>query len=473
MGALEALAKIAGYLPTVERPRMRPSLYERLGWTALALIAYIVMANTFLYGIPTQGIQASPQILLLQVIFASNRGTLMELGIGPIVTAGLIMQILAGAKMIEIDLSDPEDRKKFTAAQKSLAVILAAFEASLYAVSCRYWYVVGGNPITGCTASAATRAVVALQIFLGAYIAILLDEMIQKGWGIGSGVSLFILAGVAQTIFWDVFSPLYVQGTVIGLVPYMVQVNFNPALFVIRPGGRDLVGLVATIAVSLLLVYLNNMRVEVPVTHPRIGSLKSKVPLQFLYVSNIPVLFVGIIYADILVFASFLRGASGLLAGAASWLASYDAQGRLVGGLAYYLSPPTGVYSVYAEPTRSVVYFLSLVGLSVVFGYLWVEVAGLNAAAQADQFARSGLVVPGMRSNPKVLEKLLDRYITPLTGLSSLIIGVIAGFADLLGVYGGGMGLLLAIGIVQQYYMLIAYERALEAYPALKRFLGE
>ncbi|AFK50774.1 preprotein translocase subunit SecY [Thermogladius calderae 1633] len=477
MGALDVMARIADYLPAAKKPDRKPSLYERLFWTAMALIVYLVLANTPLYGIPIQP-ASQQQILLIQVIFASNRGTLMELGIGPIVTAGLIMQILVGAKLVDLDLTDPDDRKKFTSAQKTLAIILAVFEAAMYVLSCRYWVVTGPNPFTACTASWSTRLIVGLQIFAGAYIAILLDEMIQKGWGIGSGVSLFILSGVATIIFWNIFSPVVINGTAVGLIPYIIQaISTGSSLssIMIRPGGRDLVGLIATIVVAVLVIYLSNMRVNIPITTPRLQSIKTRIPLQFLYVSNIPVLFVGILYADILVFASLFRTYGGGLI--PQWLvntlATYDQNGNLVGGIAYYLNSPLGVYSAYADPVKTVVYIVVLVLLSVVFGYMWVEVSGLNAAAQAQQLVDSGLEVPGMRRNPKVLEKMLDKYITPLTVLSSIIVGVIAALSDVLGVYGGGMGLLLAIGIVQQYYMLIAYERALEAYPLLKRIIGE
>ncbi|WP_440060040.1 preprotein translocase subunit SecY [Thermogladius sp. 4427co] len=476
MGALDVMARIADYMPTAKKPDRKPSLYERLFWTAMALVVYLLLANTPLYGIPIQP-ATQQQILLIQVIFASNRGTLMELGIGPIVTAGLIMQILVGAKLIDLDLTDPDDRKKFTAAQKTLAIILAAFEAAMYSLACRYWVVTGPNPFTMCSASWLTRVIVGLEIFAGAYIAILLDEMIQKGWGIGSGVSLFILAGVATIIFWNIFSPVVINGTAIGLIPYIIQVlNTRGSLssIFIRPGGRDLVGLVATIVVAILIIYLSGMKVNIPITMPRLQSIKSRIPLQFLYVSNIPVLFVGILYADILVFASLFRtyGGGVIPRWLVDTLATYDQNGNLVGGLAYYLNSPLGVYSAYADPVKTVVYAITLIGLSIVFGYMWVEVSGLNPASQAQQIVDSGLEVPGLRRNPKILEKVLERYIPPLTVLSSIIVGLIAAISDILGVYGGGMGLLLAIGIVQQYYMLIAYERAVEGYPWLKRLLG-
>ena len=58
----------------------------------------------------------------IRVILASNRGTLMELGISPIVTSGLIMQLLAGAKIIEVG-DTPKDRALFNGAQKCKQIL--------------------------------------------------------------------------------------------------------------------------------------------------------------------------------------------------------------------------------------------------------------------------------------------------------------------------------------------------------------
>jgi preprotein translocase subunit SecY len=306
----------------------------------------------------------------------------------------------------------------------------------------------------------------------------ILDEMVQKGWGIGSGVSLFILAGVATTVFWNTFSPLRVQGEYVGFIPYLVDAVFNRrdlANVFIRPGGRDLVGLLATITIAILLVYLSSMRVEIPITSPRLYTIKSRVPLQFLYVSNIPVLFIGILYSNIIVFAALIRSylRNIVPASVVNFLVQYDAQGRVTGGLAYYLSGPSGVYSAAHDPVHTIIYSVLVIVFAIMFGLMWVEVAGLNPPAQAQQLIDSGFEVPGLRRNPKILEHILARYIYPLTILSSIIVAVIAIIADILGAYGTGMGLLLAIGILQQYYAAIAYERALEAYPLLRRFIGE
>jgi len=401
----------------------------------------------------------------------------MELGIGPIVTAGLIMQILVGAKLIDLDLTDPEDRRIFTGAQKTLALALAGLQAAMYVLACRYWSFFG-NPITYCTASWHLRTIVALQLFLASLFVIMLDEMVQKGWGLGSGVSLFILAGVATTIFWNLFSPLRSGGIYIGFVPYTISAimgDGDVSSIFVRPGGRDLVGLIATLAIAFILIYLSSIRIEIPITSPRLHTIKTKIPLQFLYVTNIPILFIGILYSNIVVFATLLRTyLSGIMPGnIADLLAAYDENGRLVGGLAYYLSAPSGLIGALSDPARLIVYSVLVIVLAIAFGLLWVEVAGLNPATQARQLVESGFEVPGFRKNPKILEQMLAKYIYPLTILSSIIVALIAVVADILGAYGSGTGLLLAIGILQQYYSLIAYERTLEAYPLLKRLVGE
>ncbi|MEM0469900.1 MAG: preprotein translocase subunit SecY [Desulfurococcaceae archaeon] len=474
MGLLKIMADAAKYVPSAPRPTRRVPLHERLLWTLLALIAYLLMAHTPLYGIS----QAAPeQFMILQVVFAAHSGTLMELGIGPIVTAGLVMQILAGAKLIDLDLTDPEDRKIFTGAQKTLALVLAAVQAAMYVLACRYWPF-RGNPITYCTAGWHLRVIVALQLFVASIFIIMLDEMIQKGWGLGSGVSLFILAGVATTVFWNIFSPLQSNGVYIGFVPYAVNVianNGGVSNIVVRPGGRDLVGLIATFAVAFILVYLSSIRIEIPITSPRLYTIKSKIPLQFLYVTNIPVLFIGILYSNMIVFATMIRTyLSGIVPGSlVDMLAVYDENGRLVGGLAYYLASPHGLLNALSDPRHLIIYSVLVLVLAIIFGLLWVEVAGLNPANQAQQLIESGFEVPGFRKNPKILEQILAKYIYPLTVLSSIIVALIAIISDILGAYGSGTGLLLAVGILQQYYALIAYERTLESYPLLRRIIGE
>ncbi|MCE4602166.1 MAG: preprotein translocase subunit SecY [Desulfurococcales archaeon] len=454
MGVIDILAAIADRFPTIKKPAPKPTLYQRIAWTGIILVLYLIMSNIPLYGIPEQDLTS--ELTLQQIIFASSAGTLMELGIGPIVTAGLILQVLVGAKILNMDLTNPDDRRRFTAAQKSLAVLFGIFQAAMFVLGNRYW---AG---TGITPTILDKILVMAQLSLAAFLVIMMDEMLQKGWGIGSAISLFILAGVAQSVMWSLLG--FVPGVAAnyGLIPALIS---DANIFLIaRPNGfPDITGLFATLFIILLLVYAQAMRVEIPVTSQRLRGIRSKVPLQFIYVTNIPILLVGIFVADL----QLLQGIIADFAGTDSRI--YQTYSNIV----YYVSPPRGVVIALQDPVRTVIYAISWTIMSVIFGYLWVEIAGLNPRDQADKLIKSGLEVPGMRRNPRILENILGRYIYPLTLLSSLIVAAITIVADIFGAYGTGTGILLAVGIINQYYTMISYERALETYPLLRRLLGE
>ena len=108
--------KVSAYIPQVEKPKKKIGLSEKFIWCGIALLAYLVMGQ-----IPLYGVTDSPQFDFLafaRVIFAAQQGTLLELGIGPIVTAGLLMQLLKGSELIKLNFKDPDDRSLFTSATK-------------------------------------------------------------------------------------------------------------------------------------------------------------------------------------------------------------------------------------------------------------------------------------------------------------------------------------------------------------------
>ncbi|KAJ3204267.1 translocon subunit, partial [Dinochytrium kinnereticum] len=143
-----------------------------------------------LYGIMSS--DTSDPMYWMRVIMASNRGTLMELGITPIVTSGMIMQLLAGANIIEVDYSLKEDRALFSGAQKLFAMIIAVGQATV-----SVWSGVYGDPKD---IGAGISLVLIIQLCFAALLTMLLDELLQKGYGLGSGISLFIATNICENI---------------------------------------------------------------------------------------------------------------------------------------------------------------------------------------------------------------------------------------------------------------------------------
>ena len=424
----------------------------------------------------------------------------MELGIGPIVTAGIILQLLGGSGMIEMDMSNPEDRGLFTGATKFFAIVLTGVQASAYIIGGAY----GTLPV-------GVSLIVFLELLSAGVIVMLLDEMVQKGWGLGSGISLFILGGVAQTIFWDMFSPAPLSaGQSLGLFVALPQkllaggsigflfirqtigsgISSTGASFAALSFGSaypSIVGFIGTLVAFGIVIYCEGVRVELPVSQADYKGYRSKYPIKLLYVSNLPVIFASALFANVYFFSQLLWSYNGHPApGTNLWLdilgqyatvpatsSNPTPQPTPVGGLVYYVLAPNSPYEVVADPVRAAVYLSILVLFCVIFSLTWLEVGGLGAHAVAEQLVDSGMHIPGYRRSTKPIELLLKRYITPVTILGGIIVGLIAGFADFFGAFGTGMGILLSVGIIYQYYQLLLQERAAEMFPAFRRVLGE
>jgi preprotein translocase SecY subunit len=494
---LRAFKTISRFMPEIKSAERKVGFNEKIFWTFIALAIYLVMAEVPLYGIsPTSGWN----LTALRVIFASNRGTLMELGIGPIVTAGIILQLLGGSGMIEMDMSNPEDRGLFTGATKFFAIVLTGVQASAYIIGGAY----GTLPL-------GVSLIVFLELLSAGVIVMLLDEMVQKGWGLGSGISLFILGGVAQTIFWDMFSPAPLSaGQSLGLFIALPQkllaggsigflfirqtissgISSTGASFAALSFGSaypSIVGFIATIVAFGLVIYCEGVRVELPVSQADYKGYRSKYPIKLLYVSNLPVIFASALFANVYFFSQLLWSYNGHPnPGTNLWLdilgqyatlpptsSNPTPQPTPVGGLVYYVLAPNSPYEVAADPVRAAVYLSILVIFCVIFSLTWLEVGGLGPHAVAEQLVDSGMHIPGYRRSTKPIELLLKRYITPVTILGGIIVGLIAGFANFFGAFGTGMGILLSVGIIYQYYQLLLQERAAEMFPAFRRVLGE
>src|SRR5215210_4430507 len=202
---------LSPFIPQVEKPKKKITLTNKLIWTGIAMLIYLVMGQVPLFGVNVD--PATDPLAFARVIFAAQQRTLLELGIGPIVTAGLLMQLLKGSDLLKLNFKNPDDRSLFTSATKIVTIVVIVAEGTLYGVS------VYGHLV----ASPLFIPVVVGQLILTSFIVMMLDELVQKGWGLGSGISLFIMAGVAQGILWSVFSPIPADDGPVGVIPFIID----------------------------------------------------------------------------------------------------------------------------------------------------------------------------------------------------------------------------------------------------------
>ncbi|NVM45584.1 MAG: preprotein translocase subunit SecY [Candidatus Lokiarchaeota archaeon] len=477
---LKAFSPFVRIMPEIKQPQREVQFKEKLLWTIVVLIIYLIMSNIPLYGVSST--ETTDYYYWLRVILASQKGTLTELGIGPIVTAGLIMQLLLGSKIIKVDMSDPYDRSMFSGAQKVFAMFLTILNIVAYLI---------GGAFGDLTISNATF--VFLQLIFSGVIIILLDEVLQKGWGIGSGVSLFIATGVAGQVFWSMFSFIDAgpgqgaRGIIIAFFQSFTNPNIDTAALFFRADRLpSIFGGLTTLGIFLVVIWFESTRIEIPLAYKGYRGFKGKYPMKLLYVSNIPVILVNALYANFLFFGQILAGPDSALRNAdTNWLIDLIGRFNTVDtggatgnylvpeyGLLYYLTPPQGLDQLIADPFRAVIYLIFFIFLCVMLGRVWVDVSGLAPRDIAQQIIDSGMQIPGFRSSDKIIERILKRYIPTLIILNGFIIAVLSFFADSLGALTSGTGLLIAIGIVHQYSESLAKEMAAMQYPGMRSFLG-
>ena len=132
---LEFVKPFCSILPEIQKPERKIQFREKVLWTAITLFIFLVCCQIPLFGIMSS--DSADPFYWIRVILASNRGTLMELGISPIVTSGLIMQLLAGAKLIEVG-DTPKDRALFNGAQKLFGMVITVGQAIVYVLTGMY-----------------------------------------------------------------------------------------------------------------------------------------------------------------------------------------------------------------------------------------------------------------------------------------------------------------------------------------------
>ena len=480
--ALEFMDTIGRFIPSIKGPKAPMSLREKMYWTAGILAVYFLLYNIYAIGVNQQAV-SQPILQLISIIFAARIGSLITVGIGPIVLSSIILQLINGSGLIHLDLNDTATKGRFQSMQKLFAMSIAAVESVVFVLS-------GYVPV----ASHAVMPFVMLQLVTGAFTIIFLDEMMTK-YGITSGINLFIAAGVSFAI---------VAGTVGILVP--------EAIATINAGGAAALSnavlafgpLFFAIIIFLISIYAYEMKIELPLSFEQLRGVGGRLPIPFLYVSVLPVILASSLELSFTVWFRFLANVSGSLAGVAKFFAYYQTSSagpQLSGGLIYLISPtfplpysaayggvggygpyfsylathvstlflPWGGSVLVPEWVHMITYTVVLMLLCVVFGKFWIEMTGQSPKNLAEQLGSTGWQIPGFRRDPRIVESVLNKYIPTVTVLGSLFVGLLAALSTLTGAIGTGMGILLTVGIIYMLYQQLKQENLYETYPVLNK----
>jgi len=476
------LRSIFNYIPEIRKPdEKKLSFNVKAKWTLIILVSFFVLANIPLFGLSEN---ALARFEFLAIILGTEFGSIISLGIGPIVMASIILQLLTGSKILNIDTTTSEGKKLFQGLQKLLVFFFIVFEALIYVL------------MKGLQAAPGFTGLLIFQLILGGLIIFYMNELCEK-WGFGSGVSLFIAAGVSWRLITSAFQFLDMQGrncllnfrTVpcTGKVFVLIQSVMNQfPIELLSAAGAILV----TLIIFVIIVWAQSLKVEIPLSFGRIRGYGVKWPLSFFYTSVIPVILTAALIANIQLFGGIIDNAAapcldGIVeqcVGSAKIASYFTFLGRFIGGtpisgLAFWVGSTNlleliirgGFLPIYL--LQGLTHVLFFMFFSTLFAVFWVKTSGMDSKSQAHKIAASGLQVAGFRQDERILESILDRYIMPLTVMGGLAIGFLAAVTNLIGALVSGTAILLVIMIMYQFYQNIAQQHAMDMHPIMRKFV--
>ncbi|MEA5036941.1 Protein translocase subunit SecY [bioreactor metagenome] len=471
---LDRMEPLLARMPAVKPPEGHVHFKNKLMWTAAVLLLYFILTNIPVFGLSATSIDVFEYY---RALLAGAQGTILHLGIGPIVTASIVLQLLRGADLIKINTSDQRGQVLYMGLQKLLIFAMIILEALPN--------VLGGWMTADASVSAFfggnagfVMLLIFLQICIGGVLVMFMDEVVSK-WGIGSGVGLFIVAGVAQGLIngffnWEATTDQFA----VGFFPRLFQVIADGSNF-IEYFGLQLLALVTTVGLFFVIVYVESTRIEIPLAHANVRGARSRFPVKLVYASVLPMILVRVLQANVQMIGMFLSSI-GFTA-----LGEYNGS-TPINGLMWFLAPInqpqdwmwwlssfTGTgHAAWEVILRVGIDCTVMILGGALFAIFWVKTAGLDSKHVARQIQNSGMQIPGYRRSPAVLERYLDRYIPRVTVIGGVFIGLLSVLANMLGIIGfvGGTGLLLTVSIIYRLYEQIANEQMMEMYPFMRGF---
>jgi preprotein translocase subunit SecY len=472
---LDRMEPLLAAMPAVKSPEGHVHFKNKLIWTAGILVLYFILTN-----IPVWGLSAGSADILLayRALLAGASGSIVHLGIGPIVTASIVLQLLKGADILRIDTSETRGQVMYMGLQKMLIMVMIVVEAAPQLVggflqpdSIIANQFFGGNLF-------AVSLLIFLQICIGGVLIFFMDEVVTK-WGIGSGVGLFIIAGISQALINGFISWASIKDQYpVGFFPRLVAIGLDGGNY-LAYFGTDLLAFITTIAIFLIIVYVESTRIEIPLAHAQIRGARARFPVKLIYASVLPMILVMVLLANIQMLGMFLSQVGITIFGTFSGSTPLN-------GIMWYLAPINGPsdwmwwttdlgHAAWQVLLRLGINLSIMVVGGAIFALFWIKTAGLDSKDVARQIQMSGMSIPGYRRNPQVLEKYLDRYIPRVTIIGGVFIGVLSVVANLFGVIGSvsGTGLLLTVSITYRLYEEIASQQIMEMYPFMRTFFGK
>merc|ERR1739845_139280 len=228
-----------------------------------------------------------------------------------------------------------------------------------------------------------------------------------------------------------------------------------------RSHAPNITSLFATVLVFFIVIYFQGFRVDLAVKNAKVRGQQGSYPIKLFYTSNIPIILQTALVSNLNFFSQLLyrRFKSNMLVNLLGQWQETDFGGQSVpvGGLAYYISPPTTFSSIWEDPLHALTYVAFVLITCALFSKTWIEVSGSSSRDVAKQLRDQQMMFKGHREQS--LLHVLDMYIPTAAAFGGMCIGMLTIVADFLGAIGSGTGILLSVTIIYQYYEMVYKEK--------------
>lgn len=466
---LDLVKFFSAILPEIEFPDEKISLDEKVIFTIGSGLLFF-LSQLPIYGLVKDAtLKMADPYPALRPLFALEQGSLLELGLLPIITSAFVWQIAAGLKLINVNFNYAQDRELFQTAQKLTALVLASvFAVALLASG--YYIPVLAN-YSGESVPYGSYALIFTQIVGWNFILNLIAEVIDKGYGFGSGPLCFIAVNAATQLVRDVVGVEAVTAVpdgvpeTYGVVTYFIRALFSMELKNIKDAAIGIFAranfpnlplVLILIATGLATIALQNVRVELPIRSNKARGTANVYPIRLLYTGALPVLFAFTVLANIQLSLHFASIAlQPFYPVISKILESRSDAGSVVSGLSFYVSAPASLSESVLSPIRAVVFSSSVLVLATTFAHFWANISGSAPKDIARQFKDQSIIIAGKRdvSITKELSKIVP--VAAVTGAFSLAVVALAG--ELLGSSGNAaavtVGICAAFAILEDFMM--------------------
>lgn len=465
-------------LPEVELPIEKVSFDERIVYTVGGAIIFL-LGQLPIYGLkPDAQFYINDPFYSFRSIFAMEKGTLLELGLLPIITAGFIWQLAAGLRLINVNLGLRYDRELFQTAQKLTAFILAVCYAGELIASGYYDNAIRGYDPLKDSIPFGSYALIFTQIASWSWISTLLVEIFDKGYGFGSGALCFLALQSATSFIADVLGLQVIPiinsnkteslGALVNLIrnfklfspSQTASAIWNAFTRVQLPNLTQFY--IAALSIAVFIA-LQNFRIEIPIRSTKVRGMNNVFPIRLLYTGGLPVLFAFAAIMNLQVFAySFTTLLSKV--GAPEFLipllAKYETSPVsnnliLKSGVFSYFVGSASLFQSLLSPIRTVVYSASIIILAVWFANKWSFMSGSAPKDIAQQFKDQGISISGKRDVS--VTKELARVIPVASVSGAFLLAATCCIGEILGGLGKGVaaiiGVSAAFGVLEEVMM--------------------